>query len=205
MHEQALTKRAATLLPGFTKFGEVYLVGGTALALEIGHRLSVDFNFFSSLELPRDLLAKIKLAFPTRSISVTYSSPEQLNVLIDDIKTTFLHYPYPVLDPFVAYCGIYLASVREIAAMKALSIGRRLSYKDYVDWYFLLKENYVKLEEVIVFCQKKFGNDFNDKLFLGQLVSMEDVSTQKMDFLRDPPERRMIQELLKSKVQDCGL
>ncbi len=205
MHEQALTKQGAILLPRFAKFDGFYLVGGTALALQIGHRSSVDFDFFSSIELPGDLLAKIKRVFSPSLISVTYSAPEQLNVLIDGIKTTFLHYPYPVLDPFIPYSGIALASAQEIAAMKALSIGRRLSYKDYVDWYFLLKENLVKLEEVITFCQKKFGNDFNDKLFLGQLVSMQDIPTQKIDFLRDPVERHTIHELLESVVRDFKL
>lgn len=205
MHEQALGKQAAILLPRFAKFRGFYLVGGTSLALQIGHRLSLDFDFFSSQELPRGLLTKIKRVFSASSISVTYSAPEQLNVLINGIKTTFLHYPYPVVDPFVVYSGIDLASAREIAAMKAFSIGKRLSYKDYVDWYFLLKEKLVKLEEVILLCHKKFRNDFNDKLFLGQLVSMQDIPTQKIDFLRGPVERHTIQELLESKVRDFKL
>ena len=73
--------------------------------------------------------------------------------------------------------------------MKAFAVGKRLAYKDYVDWYFLLKEKYVELEDVIPFCQKKFGNDFNDRLFLGQLASLEDIPTQKIDFLRDAVDR----------------
>lgn len=205
MHEQALTKQAATILPRFAKFKRFYLVGGTSLALQIGHRLSVDFDFFSSKELPRGLFTKIKRVFSTDSISVIYHAPGQLDVLIDGIKTTFLYYPYPPVDSFIAYSGIYLASVQEIAAMKAFSIGKRLSYKDYVDWYFLLKEKHIKLKEMIVFCQKKFGNDFNDKLFLGQLVSMEDIPTQNINFLRDPVERHMIQGFLESTVRDFKL
>ena len=205
MHEQALTKQSSILLPQFAKFSGFYLVGGTALALQIGHRLSVDFDFFTFGELPQGLLAKIKQVFSVSSISVTYRVPEQLNVLIDGIQTTFLYYPYPIINSFVVYNGVNLASVQEIAAMKAFSIGKRLSYKDYVDWYFLLKENHVKLIEVIALCQKKFGNDFNDKLFLGQLVSMEDIPVQKINFLRDPVERHAIQELLESKVRDAGL
>lgn len=205
MHEQALGKQAAALLPRFAKFKGFYLVGGTSLALQIGHRLSLDFDFFSSQELPRGLLTKIKRVFPASSISVAYSAPEQLNVLINDIKTTFLHYPYPVLDSFLVYSSVYLASTREIAAMKAFSIGKRLSYKDYVDWYFLLKEKHVKLEEVIAFCQKKFGNDFNSRLFLGQLVSLEDIPTQNIDFLRDPVERHTIQRFLESEVRNFKL
>ena len=157
MHEQALTKQATALFPYFSKFKGFYLVGGTALALQIGHRLSVDFDLFTFKELPSNLLSQVKRIFPHSSVAVTYRVPEQLNLLINNIKTTFFFYEYPVVDPFVEYQKVSLASIPEIAAMKAFAVGKRLSYKDYVDWYFLLKEGYVKLGEVIPFCQKKFG------------------------------------------------
>lgn len=205
MHEQALTKQAATLMPRFAKFKGVYLVGGTALALHIGHRLSVDFDLFSFEELPSKLLQKVKRVFPSSAISVTYSAPGQLNVLIDNIKATFFQYEYPVIDPLVEYQGVSIASIREIAAMKAFAVGKRLSYKDYVDWYFLIKEGHVKLDEVISLSQKKFGNDFNSRLFLGQLVSIEDIPTQNIDFLRDPVGRDTIQDLLESTVRHFKL
>src|SRR3989338_4174347 len=205
MHEKAFTKQAAALFPYFAKFKGFYLVGGTALALQIGHRLSVDFDFFSSQELPANLLAQVKQIFPRSSISVTYSVPEQLNVLIDDIKTTFFRFEFPVLDPLISYQDVPVASIREIAAMKAFAVGRRLSYKDYVDWYFLLKEKYVDLENVIAFCQKKFGNDFNDRLFLGQLVSFEDIPTQKIDFFGDPIDRVAIQQFIEATVRNFKL
>lgn len=205
MHEQALTKHAANLFPRFVKFEGFYLVGGTALSLQIGHRISVDFDFFTFEDLPQNLLQQVKRVFPNSSISVTYRSPEQLHVLIDNIQTTFLQYPYPVVDPLVSCQEIPLASIREIAAMKAFSIGKRLSYKDYVDWYFMLTEGHVKLEDIIPFCQKKFGNDLNDRLFLGQLVSLEDIPTQKIDFLRDPVERDMIQRFLEEAVSKFKL
>ena len=205
MHEKAFIKQAVALFPSFAKLEGFYLVGGTALALQIGHRLSVDFDFFSSQELPVNLLARIKRIFSNSSIAVTYSAPGQLNVLIDDIKTTFFHYEYPVFDPFVVYQGVSLASIREIAAMKAFAVGRRLSYKDYVDWYFLLKEKHVGLEDAIAFCQKKFGNDFNDRLFLGQLVSLEEIATQKIDFLGNPVDRATVQRFLREAVRSFKL
>lgn len=200
MHEEALTKKAAVLFPKFAKFKKFYLVGGTALSLQIGHRLSVDFDFFSSEELSSTLLQQVKRIFSR--VSVIYRSSDQLNVLIDEIKTTFFHFEYPVIDPFVEYRGIPLASVQEIAAMKAYAVGKRLIYKDYVDWYFLLKENYVKLADVISFCQKKFENDFNDRLFLGQLVSFEDTSNQNIDFLRGEIDRATIEKFLRTIVRN---
>ena len=139
MHDEALTKRAAEIFPNFAAFKDFYLVGGTALALQIGHRRSVDFDFFLSGRLPLNLMAKVKKTFPRSQISITYKSDNQFNLLIDDIKTTFFEYPYPLFNHLISYKGVAIASVGEIAAMKAHAIGRRLSYKDYVDWYFLLK------------------------------------------------------------------
>jgi len=201
MHEQALTKEASVLFPELAKFEEFYLVGGTALALQIGHRLSVDFDMFSSGELPINLLQKIKRTFSGSSVAVTYSSHEQLNVVIGGVQATFLSYPYPIIDPLISYREVSLAGVREIAAMKAFSLGKRLSYKDYVDWYFLLHEKHVLLEKVIALSQKKFRNDFNDRLFLGQLTLMEDIPFQKIEFLRDPVDQATVQKFLKEAVR----
>ena len=83
MHEKAFIKQAAALFPSFAKLEGFYLVGGTALALQIGHRLSVDFDLFSFQELPANILARIKRIFLGSSISVTYSAPGQLNVLME--------------------------------------------------------------------------------------------------------------------------
>ena len=201
MHEEALTREAASFLPVFSRFKEFYLVGGTALALQIGHRISVDFDFFSEEELPHGLLQRIKQAFANTSLVVTYQAPEQLNVVLGNVQTTFLYYPYPVLDSLLEFKSVHVATMREIAAMKAYAIGRRLSYKDYVDWYFMLKGNHIQLSDVLTIAQKKFGGDFSDRLFLGQLVSAEDVPEQKIDFLRDAPNRETIEKFLIETVR----
>lgn len=115
---------------------------------------------------------------------------------------TFLYYEYPVVEPLIVYNDIHLAGIREIAAMKAFAIGKRITYKDYVDWHFLLYEDRVNLQEIIALAKTKFGGDFNDRLFLGQLVSLEDIPTQKIDFLKEAPDQRIIEELLKKTVKD---
>lgn len=205
IHKEALTKRAAELFPNFSRLKNFYLVGGTALALQIGHRLSVDFDFFSKEELPKNLFQNVKRLFPNSSISITYRSPEQINILLDEIKTTFFYYPYPVVNRLVAYQKVGMASVLEIAAMKAHAIGQRLAYKDYVDWYFILKEGYVGLSDVIKLADQKLGGEFSDRLFLGQLVSLVDIKTQKIDFLRSPVERSTIEQFLEKTVKNFRL
>lgn len=205
MHDEVLTQSAVALLPSLARFKDFYLVGGTALALQIGHRRSVDFDLFRDKPLPVGLLTQVKRACAPLSVVVTYRSPEQLNVLIGNVRTTFLFFPYPVIDTFVSYRGLSLASVREIAAMKAFAIGKRLSFKDYVDWYFMLKEKQVTLQDVISLAQKKFGGDFNDRLFLGQLVSLSDIPQQTIDFLRGPINKTEIAEFLEQTAKTFTL
>lgn len=205
MHEEAFTDTAAKLFPLFNRFSDFYLVGGTALALHLGHRKSVDFDFFSEKELPSNLLSRVKRAFSPSPVVVTYRAFEQLNLTIAGIKTTFFYFSYPVIEPLLTYRGNAVASIHEIAAMKAFALGKRLAYKDYVDWYFLLKDQHVMLEQVIALAKKKFGGDFNDRLFLGQLVSFDEVSTQQIDFLRDPIDRETIETFLKTTVRSFKL
>ena len=201
MHEEVLTFHARKLFPLLSQFKEFYLVGGTALALQIGHRVSVDFDMFTRDELSAGLLQKIKKVFHGHSISLTYQSVEQINLIISDVKFTFFSYPYPVRDPYVMYHGVPLASIREIAAMKALAVGRRLAYKDYVDWYFLLKEERIDIGEIVAFAKKKFSSDFNDRLFLGQLSSFEDVPTQTIDFFGKAVSRKIIKAFITKTVK----
>ena len=206
MHEEVLTKEAKALLPRFRHCKDFYLVGGTALALQIGHRISVDFDFFSEKELPLNFLHGLRRVIPRTTIHMEYQEGrEQMTLLIGGIKTTFLHYPYPLLAPLETCEGIPVAALMEIAAMKAFAIGRRLSYKDYVDWYFLLHEEHVTIKEVLTLAKKKFNDDFNDRLFLSQLVSSRDVPLQKIDFLRDAVNRRTVEDFLADAVRGSKL
>ena len=200
MHVEALTTEGQRLFPKLCRFKKFYLVGGTALALQIGHRISVDFDMFSQDELSPNLLSQIKRVFRSK-ITVTYRSSQQINLLIDGVKMTFFHYPYPVLTPTVSLDGVPTSSVLEIAAMKAFAMGQRASNKDYVDWYFMLKEKRISIGNAVALAQEKFGGEFNDRLFVSQLVSMEDVALQKIDFLRDETDNTSIQNFLGKEVK----
>lgn len=203
MHENALTPTAKKLFPSIVRFKKFYLVGGTALALQIGHRLSVDFDIFThSTSLSSSLLQIIKRVYKNHLIIMTYRTSEQINLLIDGVKFTFFAYSYPLINPCIHYRGVPMASLMEIAAMKAHAIGNRLAYKDYVDWYFLLADKKMVLSKIIHYAEKKFGRDFNSRLFLGQLVSFQDVPEQRIDFLGKDISRSVIESFLKKKVQE---
>src|ERR1700692_4765828 len=126
MHREVLTEPARALFPSLARFRGFYLAGGTALALQIGHRVSVDFDLFSDENIDRSLLPRIQCEFSeAASIAPLINNLDELTVLVDDVKITFLKYPFPTFDPFVIYDQVPLLSVREIAATKAYTLGRR--------------------------------------------------------------------------------
>lgn len=201
MHPEALTEAGSRVFPRLAPFRSFYLVGGTALALQIGHRVSVDFDLFSNAELPRTLLSRVRRVFPGQFILPTINNREQLNVSIRGVKTTFFRYQYPPILPLVTYQGVRMASVPEIAAMKAFAIGQRGTYRDYVDMYFLLAERHITIRKILQLAKKKYGAEFNDRLFLEQLVYLEDIPSAPVEFLRDSVDRKTIQQFLEGAVR----
>lgn len=184
MHLEALTQNSKSLLPRLGKFSEFYLAGGTALALQIGHRISVDFDLFSEAEIEKNLLPKVKRVYTDVPISVSVNNPDELTVFIQETKVTFLHYPFPTFSVLDVYEGIRVLTIPEIAATKAYTIGRRGSYKDYIDLYFVLAEHHASLEDIIRLAEKKYGGEFNDRLFLEQLIYFEDIEDTTITLLR---------------------
>jgi predicted nucleotidyltransferase component of viral defense system len=118
------------------------------------------------------------------SIAPLINNTDELTVLIDDVKVTFLKYPFPTFDPFVIYEGVPLLSVREIAATKSYTIGRRGAYKDYIDLYFILSEQHARSPTSFDAAERKFGFEFNSRLFLEQLVFLNDVEDTDIQFLK---------------------
>jgi len=139
MYLEALTNSARRLFPKLASFEQFYLAGGTALALQLGHRLSVDFDLFTDSEIPVSFLQKVRRVFSDSSCAVIVNNADELTVFADNVKITFLRYPYSLLRDLVSFKGISMLAVPEIAATKAYTIGRRGSFKDYIDLYWVLK------------------------------------------------------------------
>jgi len=187
MHPEALDEKSRSIFSRLREFPEFYLAGGTALALEIGHRVSIDFDLFSDREIEKMLLAKATRVFSETTISVSVNNPDELTFFTDGVKVTFLRYPFPLLFEPVLYEGVRVMTAKEIAVTKAYTIGRRGSYKDYIDLFFIFSENHATLADVIELAEKKYGNDFNGRLFLEQLVYLFDIEDTEIKFLREGP------------------
>lgn len=151
------------------------LGGGTSLALQVNHRKSYDFDFFSLSPIIKNLLEKLSQTIKISTISV--DSADELTFFTDnEIKVTFLHYPFAhAFSVEKLDNGLELFSIKDIAIKKAYTIGRRGEYRDYFDLYIILKENYINLTELISETKKIYGSVFEEKIFLQQLVYFGDL------------------------------
>jgi len=184
MFFEAITSEQKKIFDRLKNFPEYYLVGGTALALQIGHRTSIDFDLFSAEEMPPGFLNKVKRIFKGFKIKTIINLSEQLSIETNNTKIDFVKYPYPLIFKLKTCQGIKLLSIPEIAATKAFTVGRRITFKDYIDLYFILKKKFISLQKIINICEKKYKGEFNDRLFLEQLVYSEDVEEVPIQFLK---------------------
>lgn len=156
------------------------LAGGTALSLQIAHRLSFDFDIFLNREIKRDDLIKLKENFEIQNI--VYNTPDQLTVIASsEINISLINYPFKPLFEKINTGSISLLSLNDIAADKAYTIGRRAVWRDYVDMYFILRDH-LSIQKTIKLAGAKFGLEFSPKLFLEQLVYFDDIDIVKIVF-----------------------
>lgn len=200
MHPEVLPKGGGELLPKFAKFSGYYLVGGTALALQIGHRISVDFDLFCNKEIDKRLFLRVKRVFSGHTTKLLVSNADELTLFIDGIKVTFFNYQYEPRLELLRYEGVGMLHKKEIAASKAFTIGKRGAYKDYVDLYFLLSGGHTTLREIIALANKKYKDDFNDRLFLEQLVYLDDVPEAEIMFLAPPVDAKRLLAFFESEI-----
>jgi len=201
MHQEVIISKAKVILNGLNNFSDFYLAGGTGLALQLGHRISVDFDFFWEEDIPKGLLAKVRRVFKEYQMETIVNRSAQLTVTVDEVMISFVKYPFPIFSRFIDYQGIKILSPIGIAAMKAFALGGRAALKDYVDLYFILKKKIVSLEEIITLCQKKYGNEFNQRLFLEQLVYSKDIEETEIQFLKEKVDKLEIKRFFQEEIK----
>ncbi|HZE86830.1 MAG TPA: nucleotidyl transferase AbiEii/AbiGii toxin family protein [Methylomirabilota bacterium] len=176
LHLDIIDNKRQELLHKLVPFTKDFVLGGgTALALQLHHRESYDFDFFSTKSIPGNLLEKISKVISVKNIAV--DSPDELTFFtIENIKITFLCYPFKDLHAYQELDeGLRLFSIKDIAIKKAYTIGRRGEYRDYFDLYMILKNNYITLSELITDAKRIYGSVFEEKIFLQQLVYFDDL------------------------------
>jgi predicted nucleotidyltransferase component of viral defense system len=130
------------------------LVGGTALALQLGHRFSVDLDLFTSEPFDKDdLIEDLKIDF---NISIESESRNIVITNINNVKVDFVKVPYPIIFPIQFIENIRLLDIRDIAPMKLSAVTQRGSKKDFYDIYFLIKK--MSLAVILNLYLNKFQN-----------------------------------------------
>lgn len=171
-----LDKERQDLLEKLLPFLEGFVLGGgTALALQLGHRKSFDFDFFSSIPIATGMLERLSKAILIANVSVD-TADELTFFTKSGVKITFVYYPFGHAFPVKRLKnGLQLFSVKDIAVMKAYTIGRRGEYRDYFDLYTILGSKVIDLRDLILKTKKIYGSVFEEKIFLQQLVYFDDL------------------------------
>jgi len=176
LRTDTVNKQTLELLNSFCthpKLNDFFLVGGTALALQLGHRISVDLDFFSEKPINTDeLIGVLEKDYQAEIFQLTDNA---IVGNINGVKIDFIAHQYPLLNNLKMENQIRLASIEDITAMKLNAIKNRGSKKDFVDLYFLLKQ--FSLTEMLSLANKKYPNNV-DVLTLKSLVYFDEAELQ---------------------------
>lgn len=158
------------------ELAQTRLVGGTALALQYGHRQSIDLDFFGAL--PKDKDELVEMTRRVGNVLVTNRSKMIVQTVVNQVKVDFVDYSrYAWIDDPVQGDGFLLASDKDIAAMKVNAIIGRGTRKDFIDLYVLLQ--HYSLTEILEFYKQKYP-EFSEYRALLSMTYFEDAEMQDM-------------------------
>ena len=198
LHERCVSKRLLALLRKLENesiFKDYFLVGGTALALQIGHRISVDIVLFSQSELNVQEITGYLAQNYRKKYQILNSQKMIYQVMIEGLKVDFVHHPFDLVEPVFRENQIAYLGKKDIAAMKLHAIetsGNRA--KDFIDIFFLLKE--IPLEKMFAYYQKKYStiNFFNVKRSLGYFDDIAEESWEEVRLINENITETMVKE-----------
>ena len=174
---------------------ESRLVGGTALALQIGHRKSIDLDIFGRISFSDDDLNQMVSC--GHDIAIVNRTKNIKTFNIDNVKVDFVNYGYKWIDEVVMDHGIRLASIKDIAAMKVTAIIGRGTKKDFIDLFYLLKR--FSLEKIFGFYQEKYP-DGSMFLALKSLSYFNDADSDPMPYMFTKDTWDNIKDSIKKEI-----
>jgi len=182
-----------------------HLVGGTALTLQIGHRISDDIDLFTVETLNKekiliyaqDIHKNVEILNDDKTIFQLYFPHKNL-------KIDFVQYPYKLLDPVITTNeGLHMVGKNDIAAMKMSAAGTRgYEAKDFVDLYYLLKE--MSIDNIIENYKKKYETE-NPLHYIRSMAYFDDVSPdswKSIKMITEPLSTKKIKNTLIRNVRD---
>lgn len=160
---------------------DFYLAGGTGLALQLGHRDSVDFDFFTPGDIDTaKLLVRLEGVFSGHKVLKVQEERNTLTVIVDEkIKISFFTYKYRLLSELINEPYLRIASILDIACMKLGAIVSRATSKDYIDLYFIFRQ--IPLQKILGALSKKLPS-LEGSLALKSLVYFQDIKKEPIRF-----------------------
>ncbi|MEO6134444.1 MAG: nucleotidyl transferase AbiEii/AbiGii toxin family protein [Ginsengibacter sp.] len=185
------TLELLTQLQSIDLFKDLRLVGGTSLALQIGHRKSIDLDLFGNIDV--DVLEINNALSGAGNVTQLKDSKNIHIYLVNGIKVDIVNYTYPWLQGMIDDEGIRLASCEDIAAMKLAAIAGRGTKKDFIDLFFLLK--HLSLNRMLQLYQEKYS-DGSLFMVLKSLIYFEDADLDLMPDMLIPLEWKVVKEVV---------
>ena len=199
-HTEVISAEAANLLRDLATrdyMPAFYLAGGTALALRLGHRKSIDLDFFSEQTVDENmLLAKVQIL---PGFSLVAKEPQTLHCHIHRVKVSFIGHPYPMLAPASIFSGVSVADPIDIACMKLNAIASRGTKRDFIDLYEVVKRE--GLDALLADFQRKFAQaNFNLVHVLKSLVYFADAEKDPSPDMLTPLSWEQVKEYFRTNV-----
>ncbi|MDO8593009.1 MAG: nucleotidyl transferase AbiEii/AbiGii toxin family protein [bacterium] len=184
-HKEILTEEQVKLLPLVKKFFKDFgLVGGTAIALQIGHRRSIDFDLFSTEKFSNEKIRQTIARNHYKIGKVYKDEAGQFTFFVNNVQFTFFHYPFKLSFSEHFDKILRMPDLLTLAAMKAYALGRRAKWKDYVDLYFIINK-YLSVKKMTDRAKDIFAQEFNERIFREQLGYFTDIDyREEVEFLK---------------------
>jgi hypothetical protein len=203
LHTRAVDPKTLGLIKNIQNielFSQTRLVGGTSLALQFGHRESVDIDLFGSIPSEHN---EIKSALNVVGEVETITISKNIHIFsVTGIKVDIVNYPFIWLTPPIKTDGVILAEVSDIAAMKLAAVTGRGSKKDFIDLYFILKR--YSLKEILSFYAQKY-NEASEFLVLKSLVWFADAENEPMPKMNEEIRWNDVKSVIRKEVKHYSL
>lgn len=205
IHAEVLPEAQAACLrilaPAARELG-FYLAGGTAVALQIGHRRSVDFDWFSARFPGRPVDLRESLASRGIALEPVELANQTVHGRIGGVKVSFFEFRPPLLEPLVEWpeLGCGLASCADLAAMKLLAVAQRASKKDFLDVHAL--GGRMSLAEMLDRYRRRFGVTDTGRVLAG-LCFFDDAESEPMPVMLADRDWERVKRDLRNMVREA--
>jgi len=206
-HPEVLKTPAKKVLAIFSRqqfIKNFYLAGGTALALQYGHRISVDLDFFCQKDFSTDIL--IKKLSKLGKFELLNREQNTVEGILDGVKVSFMSYPYPQLKNTIAVVGnVSSATAEDIAVMKIMAVSGRNTKKDFIDLFWYARKSSSGLREILDLVDAKYrGIKYDHYHIFRSLAYFDDADQEPMPKMILPASWREIKKFFISEVKKCS-